>query len=534
MSDDDLLERAFLGELSAEEEETLVGRLQAEPGLARRMVERSRDEAVLSEWAAERRALLHESSPSAQWRMGPLVSAAAILLFGILSFAAWFRFLRSGPDALQTAEVIDAVDCGELKVGDRLSQSSLECGPGGHATLRFPDDTTIEVRENTDLDLRPSGTKSRNLRLRSGTLIAQVTKLEPGAYFEVASPHAEIRVLGTRFEVTVEGAATRLGVEEGRVSFRPSGGKDPVFVTAGQSAIAETGRPVEVFALHGGGLTGEYYDRPDFTHPKVSRRDATVDFEWGTGSSDPAIRKDGFSVRWSGRVLPKHSGTYTFATLTEGGVRLFVDGKFLVDQSSARGRTEGVGELALKAWRPVDLRMEYLAPAGPGLSRLSWSGPRTPREVVPPEALFPPPSGGTGLKGEYFGTELLTDLKFARVDSVVDFAWGLTRPHPSMPQEHFSVRWTGQVEPARTETVTFSTVSDDGVRLWVDGVLLIDDWTVRGTTERSGQLALVAGRRYDLRLEYFQSVSTANVKLLWASPGQAAQIIPPTRLFPAP
>jgi hypothetical protein len=76
-------------------------------------------------------------------------------------------------------------------------------------------------------------------------------------------------------------------------------------------------------------------------------------------------------------------------------------------------------------------------------------------------------------------------------------------------------------------------LSDDGARLWVDGRPLVDDWTVRGSRERTGTIALEAGRRYDLRLEYFQVVATARVSLLWSSPSQKKEVIPARQLYPA-
>lgn len=140
---------------------------------------------------------------------------------------------------------------------------------------------------------------------------------------------------------------------------------------------------------------------------------------------------------------------------------------------------------------------------------------------------------GRGLRGEYFDNDDLTNLKLTRIDPIVDFHWGLRSPHPSIDSEHFSVRWRGQVEPLYGETYTFHVASDDGARLWVDGRLIVDDWTVRGTRERTGTIALDAGRRYDLRLEYFQVVSATRVSLSWSSSSQKKEVVPARQLYPA-
>lgn len=98
--------------------------------------------------------------------------------------------------------------------------------------------------------------------------------------------------------------------------------------------------------------------------------------------------------------------------------------------------------------------------------------------------------------------------------------------------QDFSVRWTGQVAPKYSETYTFTTATDDGVRLWVNDKLLVDKWQGQGTTEWSGEIALEAGKRYDIKMEYFQGSGGAVARLLWASPSQAKQIIPTAALYP--
>src|SRR5207248_115843 len=65
----------------------------------------------------------------------------------------------------------------------------------------------------------------------------------------------------------------------------------------------------------------------------------------------------------------------------------------------------------------------------------------------------------------------------SRTDSTVNYAWrGEGSPAANIPTDNFSSRWTGSIEPRFSEPYTFTTVSDDGVRSWVDGQLLIDHW----------------------------------------------------------
>lgn len=313
----------------------------------------------------------------------------------------------------------------------------------------------------------------------------------------------------------------------------PEGGA-AVEVAAGHFAVARAGRVPLPAPLVGSGLRAEYFDNADLTGLKVVRIDPAVDFRWEKGAPAPPVDPETFSVRWTGRVLPKSGGPTTFHVKSDDGVRLWVDGALLIDQWSEKGNTALSGTIALEAWLPVEIRLEYFDRGGPASVRLSWSGPSLPREVAPREALFPAQPGGSGLKAEYYDHDDFTDLRVTRVDGTVDFDWGLQAPFPSLDSDDFSVRWTGQVEPERSEEYTFTVLSDDGVRLWIGDRLLIDDWTVRGTRERSGAVRLEEGRKVDLRLEYFERVHTANVRLLWSSAGTPRDVILRSRLYPAP
>jgi hypothetical protein len=150
-------------------------------------------------------------------------------------------------------------------------------------------------------------------------------------------------------------------------------------------------------------------------------------------------------------------------------------------------------------------------------------------EDVGPAAL----STGTGLHADYFNNQTLTaPVAVTRTDGTVNFNWGSGAPAAGIGADHFSARWTGQVEPLFTQTYTFFTVSDDGVRLWVNGQLLINNWTDHGATENSGTIALTAGQKVDLRLEFYENGGAATVTLSWSSASRPKQIIPQLQLYP--
>ncbi len=134
--------------------------------------------------------------------------------------------------------------------------------------------------------------------------------------------------------------------------------------------------------------------------------------------------------------------------------------------------------------------------------------------------------GGMGLRAETYDGLQFDRLREVRTDPKVDFVWNTAVP------EDMSVIWTGEVEPLYSETTAFTTLTDDGVRLWVDGRLLIDNWIDHAPTEDVGTLDLTAGRRVSLRMEYYKSGYYGEAHLWWSSASQPREIIDQSRLHP--
>ena len=147
-------------------------------------------------------------------------------------------------------------------------------------------------------------------------------------------------------------------------------------------------------------------------------------------------------------------------------------------------------------------------------------------------------SGGAnvnGLLAEYFIGMNLATHRFARVDSQINYEWGEGGPNTELVgNDYFSVRWTGWIEAPATETYTFTTRTDDGVRLWVNGQLLINKWIAQSPTEHSASVALQAGKRYLLVMEYYEQAGGAVAQLRWSSPSLPKQIVSSDRFWVGP
>ena len=163
--------------------------------------------------------------------------------------------------------------------------------------------------------------------------------------------------------------------------------------------------------------------------------------------------------------------------------------------------------------------------------------PNTANVVIYPS----PTASGLGLTGNYYTNANLnyssatnfnaTNLFLTRVDSAIDFNW-TNGTSPSLSNGVYSVRWTGQIEPQYSETYVFDTITDDGIKLWVNDQLLIDKWQNQSGSEWTNAIALQANTRYNIKLEYLQNGGKAQAHLSWYSPSQPKQIIPSSRLYP--
>ena len=140
--------------------------------------------------------------------------------------------------------------------------------------------------------------------------------------------------------------------------------------------------------------------------------------------------------------------------------------------------------------------------------------------------------GAEGLLGQYYHSsgggppaEPWQTLMMERVDPTIDFNWGNGPADPSLSSNGFAVRWTGEIEVPTSGTYTFHTQSDDGIRLWVNGQVIIDNWA-EGNTLDSNDTTLTAGQKYGIRLEHYENGGGAVCELYWSSLAIQRQIIP--------
>jgi beta-glucosidase len=130
-----------------------------------------------------------------------------------------------------------------------------------------------------------------------------------------------------------------------------------------------------------------------------------------------------------------------------------------------------------------------------------------------------PASALRDLKAEFFANRKLEGAPvLTRDEKAVDFDWGMNTPAPGVTADDFSARWTGKLVPAVSGKYRLGATADDGLRVYLDGKLIVEDWTEHAPTTRTGEVTLEAGRSYDLKFEYFEGRIGAVAKLVWQPP----------------
>lgn len=123
-----------------------------------------------------------------------------------------------------------------------------------------------------------------------------------------------------------------------------------------------------------------------------------------------------------------------------------------------------------------------------------------------------------GLKAEYYNGVEFDEKVATRVDSKIDMRWNDTPPVPELDPHYCSIRWTGILNAPEAGTYTFSAQVDDGIRVWVGGVLVIDNWQLNDDAHSEGKITMKANTPYNLKVEYFNGLVEGEVRLVWKLP----------------
>jgi hypothetical protein len=241
------------------------------------------------------------------------------------------------------------------------------------------------------------------------------------------------------------------------------------------------------------------------------------------------VRDSGGLTHTTERDIVPRTARLTLAT-NPAGLEVRLDGQPVATPYSFDSVVGVVRNIEAVAQTANGTTYEFVSWSDGGAARHDVS---TPAAAATYTATFRTAAGPVnGLSAAYFNNVDFTGAALTRVDPVVDFVWGSGSPAAAIGADTFSVRWTGQVEAPFSGTYRFYTVSDDGVRLWVNGVPIVNNWTDHSATENSATISLTAGQRYDIRMEFYENGGNATARLLWSHASISKAVIPSARLYP--
>jgi hypothetical protein len=246
---------------------------------------------------------------------------------------------------------------------------------------------------------------------------------------------------------------------------------------------------------------GDYYNQPWVESGKLyERTDSTIEFDWGEGCPEYLLC-DSFSIGW--QAIPVfEAGTYRFFIYADEGYQLFVDGNKVKEGGWYDGEGGGAEDthydLTVNSTQYRDIEFNFHDRGGPAEARL-WIQKR----------------GQPDWTAQYYGNKNLSDEPVTtKQEEAVFRDWGSGKPYPVLPSaDQFSARWSGQ-RYFHAGCYRFGLFADDGVRLWVDGELLVNEWH-DGRAEYYSPYTYLTTGYHDVTIEYYENLGDAEIRFWW-------------------
>jgi LysM repeat protein len=242
---------------------------------------------------------------------------------------------------------------------------------------------------------------------------------------------------------------------------------------------------------------GEYWSNRDLSgNPVLVRSHQSIDFAWGKGSPHKSISADNFSARFT-RSRYFDAGQYQFYVRVDDGVRVWLDNALVIDQWHDTAPREYTAMRQIGAGHH-NLRVEYYEHTG-GAQIQFWVQRK---------------DGLGAWKGAYFNNlDLQGSPVLTRHDNAIDFNWGNRSPASGVTADYFSVRWTGSFQFVGGN-YRFKATADDGIRIWLDDHLVLDEW--RDTSAQTYVFDMdVSAGTHTLKVEYYENRGDAVAKVSW-------------------
>ena len=261
------------------------------------------------------------------------------------------------------------------------------------------------------------------------------------------------------------------------------------------------------------GWKAAYFNNRDLAGAPVAQADvADVNFNWGLGSPHPAVPQDNFATRFE-RTINFNPGSYRFTARADDGVRVWIDNQPIIDQwHISSGNIDYTADRYMYGNQSV--RVEQYDEGAGALLNFSFA----PIGIANPGA-----STGSDWEASYFNNPDLAGGPVivrgeARSSYPLDLDWGLNSPAPgAVANDNWSARWRGRFFFEAGDFI-FQARSDDGVRVYIDGIRLIDAW-YDGYKEPSNRFLKLGRGDHEIVVEFYERGGTAFNRVWWYREG---------------
>lgn len=302
------------------------------------------------------------------------------------------------------------------------------------------------------------------------------------------------------------------------------------------------------------GILGEYYDSGELTNEtalRMKRIDSNIAFNFMYDSPDSTVDPETFAIRWTGYIKPTVSGNYTFKTYSDDGIIVTVNGTAVIDNWGllSLAFTEASTPVYLEAGKYYPITVQYQQMPLYAAAFLFWEADNVPMTLIPDTAFYIKEpvynevagtkyfntldKSGSGFTNTFYALndsgDKISDSKYSEINNI-DYWWTTGAPG-GITTDTFYGEMEGDLEARCTEATTLQFLVDDGIRVWIDGNLVIDKWDTHNVESFEYSFNTEVGKKYHMKIEYIDMGLGATCVMRWKSPSIGEESIPAKYMF---
>jgi hypothetical protein len=297
------------------------------------------------------------------------------------------------------------------------------------------------------------------------------------------------------------------------------------------------------------GILGEYYDEAELQNAsalRLRRIDNSVNFNFGYDAPDPSMEPESFSIRWTGYIKPLVSGNYTFKTYSDDGVRVFIEEDSVINNWGHLSLAFSVSDTPVYleggTYYPITVEYQQL-PLYAGVF-LFWQSESVPMSLIPEANYFVLEEtynsystaqyyntldrSGEGFRSTFYEVDQNGNTSPTPGNETIGqvyYEWGGEAPD-GISTDAFYGEVNGYLEAKFTEDVTLVFSVDDSVKVWLDDVLVINEWGWNSREDFTYTFSATAGERYKIDIEYMERGLGATLIMGWRGIALGAETVP--------